>query len=114
VDARAAARRWVEAWDRGLRERDVDTIVSVYADDVAFRSHPFREPESVRGYAEDALGGLPWDCSFGEPIVDGDRASVEYVVQTSAEEIRGVSILRFRDDGLVAEHLDYWADAAPS
>jgi hypothetical protein len=47
-------------------------------------------------------------------VVDGDRAAVEYwaiITSTSgdAETIAGVSLLRFDEDGRVAEHRDVWA-----
>jgi hypothetical protein len=52
---------------------------------------------------------------FGEPLVAGDRAAVEYRAVFTAggrrQEVRGVSVLRFDGDGLVAEHRDYWAIA---
>ena len=54
------------------------------------------------------------DCEFLEPVVDGDRAAVEWSAETrlkdgSTEKLAGVSLLRFDTDGLVVEQRDFWA-----
>jgi hypothetical protein len=53
------------------------------------------------------------DARFGRPIVEGDRAAVEWwaTLVEDGEEITlaGFSWLRFDGDGLVAEQRDYWA-----
>jgi hypothetical protein len=51
------------------------------------------------------------------PVVDGDRAAVDWwAVVTlrdgSVETLAGTSLLRFADDGLVAEQRDVWATHA--
>ena len=52
------------------------------------------------------------DVWFGEPIVNGDRATCEYwgVVsfQGRDETIAGVAVIRFDADGLVSDQRDYW------
>ena len=53
------------------------------------------------------------ECRFGEPVVDGDRAAVDWwAIMTgkdgSVESIAGTSLLRF-DAGLVIEQRDVWA-----
>jgi ketosteroid isomerase-like protein len=114
METREAAARWVEAWTRGLADADVEAVAAAYTDDATFRSHPFRDPESPRGYAERILADGPVDEStFGVPLVDGDRAAVEYRVVAGGEIIAGVTVLRFRGDGLAVEHRDYW-DATAS
>jgi hypothetical protein len=50
---------------------------------------------------------------FGEPVEADDRAAVEWwavFVSPAGEEetISGCSMLRFDDEGLVAESRDYW------
>ena len=118
MDAAAAARAWADQWARAWAAHDVDAIVTLYADDVVFRSAPFREAHKgragVRGYVawafadEDAV-----DVRFGEPVVaDGDRAAVEYwAVVTSAgreETLAGIAVLTFGADGRVTSQRDYW------
>ena len=44
VDARAAARAWVDAWSRAWRALDADSLAPIYTADTVHRSHPFREP----------------------------------------------------------------------
>jgi hypothetical protein len=57
---------------------------------------------------------LSAECRFGEPVVDGDRAAVEWwgAITTRSGEVEtipGVSLLRFDDEGLVVEQRDVWA-----
>jgi ketosteroid isomerase-like protein len=119
VDADAAARAWVNAWQRAWPAKDPAPLEVVYAEDAVFRSEPFREPhagrEGVLEYArwafadQEAFGG----CWFGEPIVAGDRATVEYwaVLVEKGEEvtIAGVALLWFDADGRVRAQRDYWS-----
>ena len=52
--------------------------------------------------------------TFLEPVVvEGDRAAVEWHAVSHERdgdetELAGISILRFRDDGLVVEERGYW------
>jgi len=82
------------------------------ADGAYWQQHPFREPEPgylTRVFAEEESAR----CEFGTPIVDGDRAVVEWSAETKltdggSEELIGVSLLRFDQDGLVVEQRDIW------
>ena len=54
------------------------------------------------------------ECRFGEPIVAGERAAVDWWAEItsrdgSVETLAGTSLLRFHSDGLVAEQRDVWA-----
>ena len=54
------------------------------------------------------------ECRFGQPIVDGDRAAVEWwgAITTRSGEVEtipGVSLLQFDEEGLVVEQRDVWA-----
>jgi len=114
MQTRDAARRWVDAWMRGWRAQDVDLIDALYAEDSFFLSHPFREPQAPREYVEWAFAEEEWaEPWFGEPLVDGDRAAVEwraYVRENGREvTLAGTSLLRFREDGLCVEQRDAWA-----
>ena len=112
MDPRAAAQRWADTWERGWREHDADAIGALYAEGAAWQQHPFRGPEP--GYIERVFAEeeSAW-CEFGTPIVDGDRAAVPWrgkttLVAGGAEDLVGVSLLRFDDDGLVVEQRDIW------
>jgi ketosteroid isomerase-like protein len=113
VDADAAARAWIEGWTRAWPAADADAVAALYVDRAAFRSAPFRELQSPREYAAWAFEGQEsCECRFGEPVVLGERAFVEYwgVVTASGrtETIAGIAVLRFAPDGRVAEQHDYW------
>jgi len=115
VDGEAAARAWVKGWTAGWENADADRIGALYAEDAVFRSHPFREPErSARDYAQRAFADEELvECRFGEPIVDRDRAAVEYWAVLSAdgdqETLAGIAVVRFGEDGRVVEQRDYWS-----
>lgn len=122
MDAEAAARAWVEAWQRAWPAKDPAPLAAVYAENAVFRSEPFREPHAGRDgvleYArwafadQDDFGG----CWFGEPIVAGERATVEYwaILVEKGEEvtIAGVALLWFDADGRVRVQRDYWSLSA--
>ena len=115
MDAEAAARRWAEVWERAWPAADVDAIDALYADGAVFYSHPFRDRQAPRDYVTWAFSDqAEAECRFGEPVVSGDRAAVDWwaVMTTddgSVESIAGTSLLRFDDDGLVTEQRDVWA-----
>ena len=115
MDAAAAARRWVEAWQAAWPAADPDELQGVYADDALFFSHPFRAGEAPAAYAAWAFADqTAAECRFGEPVVDSDRAAVDWwaVVTSrdgSVETLAGTSLLRFDREGRVLEQRDAWA-----
>ena len=115
MSTREAAERWRETWQRCWRAHEAEEIVALYADGAHFRSHPFREAQAPRDYIEPTLAAeLSAECEFGEPIVDGDRAAVEWHAETKLadggeERLAGVSLLRFDANGLVIEQRDFWS-----
>jgi hypothetical protein len=117
VETEAAARRWAETWQRAWPERDADAIVALYAAMVPYRALAFREPDQglagVRGYLEREFGvEQEIECRFGEPIVGGDRAAVEWWASWVEDGVpltlAGATVLRFDAGGLVIDHRDYW------
>jgi ketosteroid isomerase-like protein len=114
-ETREAARRWVEGWSAAWPTGDADTVAALYADDALFFSHPLREPDAPRRYAEWAFSEQASAvCRFGEPIVSGDRAAVDWWAVITApdgseETVAGTSLLRFGPDGRVVEQRDAWA-----
>jgi hypothetical protein len=93
--------------------------VALHAEDCVHRSAPFRPPSvgrrGVRDYVVTAFAeeqGVA-DVRFSEPVVQGDRACVEYWVRLFDEDgepatLAGCAMARFDADGLVAEARDYW------
>ena len=117
MDTAAAARAWMEAWTRAWRTLDAEQLTSIYKDDTLHRSHPFREPGNPIDYARWALAeeqGEP-EVWMGDPIVDADRAAIEWwaVTTENGKEISlaGTSCVRFDEDGRVVEQRDYWGEA---
>jgi len=112
MDTREAAQRWADVWERGWHAHDAPAITALYADGAFWQQHPFRHPEPDylgRVFAEEESA----QCQFGTPIVDGDQAAVPWTAQTTlagggTENLAGVSLLRFGDDGLVVEERDFW------
>lgn len=108
----------METWSSAWPNADLEAVAALYCDDSALSAHPFRARERPRDY-------LAWvfqeqgeaACRFGEPVVAGDRAAVDWwaaitSADGSVETIAGTSLLRFDDDGLVVDQRDAWA-AAP-
>jgi len=112
---RTAARRWRDTWAQAWPAKDVEAIAALYAPEADFRSHPFREREDVHAYVRRVFAEEEGEteCRFREPLVDADRAAVEYravlVYEGKEMTLAGTTLLRFRSDGLVVEHRDYWA-----
>ena len=117
MNTRQAAERWRETGERCWRAHEAGEIVALYAEGAYFQSHPFRDPQAPRDYIEPTLAAEESaECEFGEPIVDGDRAAVEWSAEIKlkdggTEELAGVSLLRFDEAGLVIEQRDFWASA---
>jgi hypothetical protein len=115
VDTFDSARRWAAVWSRAWPAADVDAIAGLYAADAIFYSHPFRERQQPTEYVEWAFSDQKEaECRFGEPLVSGDRAAVDWwgvIVSAdgTVETIAGISLLRFGTDGLVLEQRDAWA-----
>lgn len=116
-----AARRWTRTWKDGWESLDPEPILARYAPDALLSTEPFREPyrgrEGVRQYVTAALreeeDPRVW---MGEPIVDGDRASISWWASLREDgadaTLAGTSVLRFDADGLVIEQWDAWNQLA--
>ena len=83
MDTRAAARRWAETWRQNWIARRALPIAALYAPGATYSTAPFREPrlglEGALAYLEPALAEeSEIEAWFGEPIVDGDRAAVQW------------------------------------
>ena len=113
VDTATAAQRWLDVWRRGWSELDPEPVAALYADRALFVTHPFRDPESPGDYIRRAFAEEDWaEPWFGEPIVDGDRAAVEWFANTREDgldiTLSGISLLRFDDEGRCVEQRDTW------
>jgi ketosteroid isomerase-like protein len=117
IDGSAAARAWADVWERAWPAADVGAIAALYAEDAIFHSHPFRERQGPKEYVEWAFADqAEAECRFGEPVVSGDRAAVDWwgVITSrdgSVQTVAGTSLLRFDADGRVVEQRDAWGEA---
>lgn len=111
------ALRWKNTWEQGWPRGEVDAIAGLYAPSATYRGLAFRTPHSgidgVRSYLrENFEAETDVQCRFGEPIVAGSRAAVQWwaswVEGGLPISMAGVTILRFDDSGLVVDHRDYW------
>jgi hypothetical protein len=116
MNAVSAAARWADTWSRAWPERDTQAIAALYSDAVVYRSPAFRAPDlglaGVRRYLDQEFSvEESIECWFGDPIVSGDRAAVEWWASWTEEgqelTFAGVTVLRFDDHGKVVEHRDY-------
>jgi hypothetical protein len=107
-------KRWAEGYKRAWEADEPDAAAALYRADCVFRSAPFREPEPPIEYTRRVFPeARAEDVHFGEPVEEGDRASVEWwatlVTRDGGEQaIAGCSMLRFDDEGFVVESRDYW------
>jgi SnoaL-like protein len=82
-----------------------------------FYSHPFRDRQGPVEYVAWAFEDQEAaECRFGDAVVDGPRAAVDWwaVVTSkdgSLQSLAGTSLLRFDADGLVVEQRDAWGEA---
>ena len=119
MDALEAAHRWASTWVAAWSAHDVEAVVALYAEDCVHRSTPFRSPhvgrDGVRAYVREAFAEEQQvdEVRFGAPVVEGDRACVEYWTRFHDRRgapmtLAGCGIARFDPDGLVVEVQDYW------
>jgi hypothetical protein len=116
MDTETAARRWADTWSRAWPQHDAGAIAALYAGTVVYRSPAFRQPDvglaGVRRYlGEQFPAEENVECWFGQPIVSGERAAVEWWASWTehGQELSyaGVTVLHFDGQGQVVEHRDY-------
>jgi hypothetical protein len=119
MDVEAAARRWADVWSLAWPAKEVEAIAALYSPEALYRALAFREPDrgldGVRRYLRENFAvedGI--ECRFGAPIVQGDRAAVEWWASWLENEqeltLAGATVLRFDADGRIVDHRDYWND----
>ena len=120
MDARDAARRWAETWQRCWEARDARPVAALYAAAARYSTEPFRDPfigpTGALRYIEGAFAEeTAIEARFGEPIVYGERAAVQWWAQLIEAgqpiTLAGTSVLRFDEQGLVIDEWDTWNQA---
>ena len=108
--------RWVAGYERAWRERDVEAVEGLFTERAAYRPSPY-EPSEVGHEAIKTLWlddeGTAFTMDAVVVAVDGDTAVVRVDVSYVAprpQEYRDLWVLRFADDGRVAdfEEWAYW------
>jgi uncharacterized protein (TIGR02246 family) len=108
---------WIEAYGRAWRDGDDAAAADLFTEDGLYRSHPFREPhrgrEAIRAYWRSATSAQQdLAVRFGEPIVAGNRAAVEWwaTIREDGEEVTlpGILVLRFDAAGRCEELREAW------
>ncbi|MBW6435895.1 DUF3349 domain-containing protein [Actinoplanes hulinensis] len=110
------ARRWARVWRRAWPEQDVEAIAALQAEHGDHWASMFRHymgRDGLRAYLAECFAEetRPAEVWFGEPVVTGDLASVEYwaVTYPGGEPltISGCTVLLVGAHGLIAESRDY-------
>ena len=114
AEATGRAQRWADAYAAAWRAGDGDAAAALFTEDCLMRSHPFRPLEDARRYTREAFAiEEDREVWFGVPVVDGDRASMEYwcsMVEDGKEvTLAGHCLIRLAPDGRCEELRDYWA-----
>ena len=116
-DAARHADAWAEAYARAWRAGDAGAAARLYAQDVVFRSHPFREPQhgpaEVRAYTASAFTSEgDRVVRFGRPVAEDGGAAVEYwttyTEDGTPQTLAGCVLMSFDASGTVSESRDYW------
>jgi hypothetical protein len=111
------ALRWKAAWETNWASGTLRDVLPLYAEGAVFRTVPHRDadvgPEAI-GNVFDTFQAAATDvvCRFGEPLVSGSRAVVEWWASWTEDgdpmSMAGISTIWFDEAGLVAESRDYW------
>ena len=108
---------WIAAYGRAWVGRDPEAAAALFSEDAVYRSSPLREPQTgsdaIRGYWTRATSTQEeLDLRFGEPVVEGNKAVVEWWAVMRDEgawiTLPGALLLRFAEDGRCEELREYW------
>ncbi|MBC7462004.1 MAG: nuclear transport factor 2 family protein [Thermoleophilia bacterium] len=114
---RAWAQRWKAEWTVNWSAGTLHNVLPLYAVNAEFRSIAHREADIGHvaiGAVFDTFqaGATNVDCRFGEPLVEGRRAVLEWwaswIEDGEAMSMAGCSSLRFDSSGLVVSSREYW------
>jgi hypothetical protein len=117
MDVGQAARKWAATWSTDWPRKDTESIAALYAKDAPYRALAFREPDDASDYLRRTFAEeSDVTCRFGEPVVSGRRAAVEWWASWLEEgeliTLAGATLLQFDDEGKVVDHRDYWNQAS--
>ena len=107
-----------EAFNR-LNANTLDLLAEIYTPDVVFRDpvHELRGLPALRTYYGRLYDGVvSCQFEFEDEVISGDQGMLVWIMRFQHArfrrgetlELRGVSHLKFRDDGKVFQHHDYF------
>lgn len=116
---RATVVRWVETYLRAWRDKDDVAVGRIFTDDAVYQEIPGDEAHTYVGrraiqeyWRTITAPQSEVTTRYGEPLVDGDRASVELWVTLRVGEtwltIVETNVLYFARNGKVRRNVEYW------
>lgn len=117
---------WVDAYGQAWRVKDDEAVAALFTQDALYASHPLHTPHrgraEIRAYWRRATADQEsLSLRFGEPVVSGRRAAVEWWATMRDEEwafsegkpgqmlnLPGCLVLVFSENGLCEELREYW------
>jgi hypothetical protein len=108
---------WLEGYRRAWEQADTPAVLGLFTTDASYRSHPLRPAhtglDGVAAYwARATADQQDVRVRFGDPIVDGDRAAVEWWAVMGAggdpTTLAGCLILTFAAGGRCRELRECW------
>ena len=112
-----AVRAWLEGYRRAWVRRDPDAVIRLFTPDAVYQEQPFQPAyvgrAAIRGYwATVTATQSDIQLRYGTPVVDGNRAAVEWWVNMrngGAEvTLTGEFMLAFARNGLCRSLREYW------
>lgn len=108
---------WLDGYSRAWEGRDPDAAAALFSPDAVYREQPYEDPyrgrDGVREYwARVTATQSDVRVRWGQAVVDGSRAAVEWWVTLRNEGVEatlaGEFLLAFDESGLVRELREYW------
>lgn len=99
---------WLESFGRVWRERDAKGAAAIFTEDANYRNSPFLDVpfvghDAIEGFWEAAVADVAdVDFRYGSPVIEGDRAGVEWwtILRAGSKEytLAGNFLLTFAGD----------------
>jgi SnoaL-like domain len=114
---------WAEAYRVAWEQADSDGAAALFTEDATYRDNIYEEPHRGHGGIVEYWSGVTSGQSnvtvrMGDPVVDGNRADVEFWTTMDAEgspiTLAGCLLLDFDDSGRCTALREYWQVAEGS
>lgn len=116
---RATVVRWVETYLRAWRDKDVAAVAEIFTEDALYQAipgddtHTFTGRDAIREYWRTVTANQSdLGARHGEPVVQGDRATVELWITLRVDgrwrTFIETNVLYFAPDGRVRANAEYW------